>query len=53
MSAAAKTKKTQKVLAGGLGLGVFIATTLIERTSGKVKFGSSPQGGAQSETSLA
>ena len=34
-------------LAGGLGLGVFIATTLIERTGGKVKFGKSPQGGAQ------
>jgi len=34
-------------LAGGLGLGVFIATTLIERTSGKVIFGKSPQGGAQ------
>jgi two-component system sensor histidine kinase RegB len=34
-------------LAGGLGLGVFIATTLIERTGGKVKFGTSPQGGAQ------
>ena len=34
-------------LAGGLGLGVFIATTLIERTGGKVMFGKSPQGGAQ------
>ena len=34
-------------LAGGLGLGVFIATTLIERTGGKVTFGKSPQGGAQ------
>ena len=34
-------------LAGGLGLGVFIATTLIERTGGKVRFGKSPQGGAQ------
>jgi len=34
-------------LAGGLGLGVFIATTLIERTGGKVKFGHSPLGGAQ------
>jgi len=34
-------------LAGGLGLGVFIATTLIERTGGKVIFGKSPQGGAQ------
>jgi len=34
-------------LAGGLGLGVFIATTLIERTGGKVSFGKSPLGGAQ------
>ena len=34
-------------LAGGLGLGVFIATTLIERTGGKVNFGESPLGGAQ------
>lgn len=34
-------------LAGGLGLGVFIATTLIERTGGKVIFGKSPEGGAQ------
>jgi len=36
-------------LAGGLGLGVFIATTLIERTGGKVIFGKSPQGGARIE----
>jgi two-component system sensor histidine kinase RegB len=36
-------------LAGGLGLGVFIATTLIERTGGKVKFGKSPQRGARIE----
>jgi len=34
-------------LAGGLGLGVFIATTLIERTGGKVTFGKAPQGGAR------
>ena len=34
-------------LAGGLGLGVFIATTLIERTGGKVNFGRSTMGGAQ------
>ena len=34
-------------LAGGLGLGVFIATTLIERTGGKVHFGRSSMGGAQ------
>ena len=34
-------------LAGGLGLGVFIATTLIERTGGKVNFGKSVMGGAQ------
>lgn len=36
-------------LAGGLGLGVFIATTLIERTGGKVSFGRSPLGGARIE----
>lgn len=33
--------------AGGLGLGVFIATTLIERTRGKVTFETSPHGGAR------
>jgi len=33
--------------AGGLGLGVFISTTLIERTGGRVSFGQSPLGGAQ------
>jgi len=42
-----QNQKNSEVLAGGLGLGVFIATTLIERTSGKVKFDSSPQGGAR------
>ncbi|WP_051279819.1 ActS/PrrB/RegB family redox-sensitive histidine kinase [Hellea balneolensis] len=36
-------------LAGGLGLGVFIAATLIERTGGKVTFGKSPAGGARIE----
>ena len=36
-------------LAGGLGLGVFIATTLIERTGGKVKFDRSLKGGARIE----
>ena len=34
-------------LAGGLGLGVFIATTLIERTGGKVTFDKAPEGGAR------
>ncbi len=34
-------------LAGGLGLGVFIATTLIERTGGKATFGRSSEGGAR------
>ena len=33
--------------AGGLGLGVFISTTLIERTGGKVKYLESPMGGAR------
>ena len=42
-----QNQKNSEGLAGGLGLGVFIATTLIERTSGKVNFGTSPQRGAQ------
>ena len=33
--------------AGGLGLGVFIATTLIERTGGSVKFNNRAGGGAR------
>ena len=32
--------------AGGLGLGVFIAKTLIERTGGRVRFSDAPGGGA-------
>ena len=34
-------------MAGGLGLGVFIAKTLIERTGGKVSFHNGMMGGAQ------
>ena len=33
--------------AGGLGLGVFIATTLVERTGGRTTFDRSPLGGAR------
>ncbi|MCK5041369.1 MAG: HAMP domain-containing histidine kinase, partial [Sphingomonadales bacterium] len=36
-----------EAVAGGLGLGVFIAKTLIERTGGQVSFGNSMMGGAQ------
>ncbi len=36
-----------KESAGGLGLGVFIAKTLIERTGGRVKFGRAAIGGAK------
>jgi two-component system sensor histidine kinase RegB len=33
--------------AGGTGLGIFIATTLLERTGGKLAFANLPQGGAK------
>jgi len=33
--------------AGGTGLGIFIATTLLERTGGALSFANSPQGGAR------
>jgi len=33
--------------AGGLGLGFFIAKTLVERTGGSVDFGNRPEGGAR------
>jgi two-component system sensor histidine kinase RegB len=33
--------------AGGTGLGIFIATTLLERTGGRLTFRNRPQGGAQ------
>jgi two-component system sensor histidine kinase RegB len=33
--------------AGGTGLGIFIATTLLERTGGRLAFRNRPQGGAQ------
>lgn len=32
---------------GGTGLGLFIATTLLERTGGRVEFANCPQGGAR------
>lgn len=42
-------QKTKPDRAGGLGLGVFIATTLIERTGGAVHFSRAPLGGARVE----
>jgi two-component system sensor histidine kinase RegB len=45
-----RSKHKQKtVLAGGLGLGVFIASTLVERTGGTVSFKRAPIGGARIE----
>jgi len=41
------TRRRKDSAAGGLGLGVFIASTLIERTSGRVDFTQSPSGGAR------
>lgn len=41
------TRRKKESEAGGLGLGVFIASTLIERTNGRVKFLQSPAGGAR------
>ena len=41
------TRRKSDNEAGGLGLGVFIASTLIERTNGRVKFLQSPSGGAR------
>lgn len=42
-------QKTKAPTAGGLGLGVFIASTLVERTGGKVSFKRAPIGGARIE----
>lgn len=45
-----RSKQKQKtVMAGGLGLGVFIASTLVERTGGSVAFKRAPLGGARIE----
>lgn len=44
-------QKAKSPTAGGLGLGVFIASTLVERTGGKVSFGRAPIGGARVEAS--
>ncbi|MEP1230922.1 MAG: ActS/PrrB/RegB family redox-sensitive histidine kinase [Litorimonas sp.] len=41
------TRRKNNNEAGGLGLGVFIASTLIERTNGRVTFSDSPTGGAR------
>ena len=40
------SSREEKTQAGGLGLGFFIAKTLIERTGGKMKFGNLKDGGA-------
>ncbi len=42
-------QKAKNPTAGGLGLGVFIAATLIERTGGAVTFKRAPLGGARIE----
>ena len=44
--ARAATGSVARKAAGGLGLGVFIAKTLIERTGGKVRFSNQEGGGA-------
>lgn len=41
------TSRAKGGSAGGLGLGVFIASTLVERTGGKIYFERSPIGGAR------
>jgi len=41
------TSRAKGSSAGGLGLGVFIASTLVERTDGKIYFERSPIGGAR------
>lgn len=41
--------RTRARTAGGLGLGVFISSTLIERTGGTVAYAGSPMGGARVE----
>lgn len=41
------TSRARGSSAGGLGLGVFIASTLVERTDGKIFFERSPIGGAR------
>lgn len=41
------TSRAKSGSAGGLGLGVFIASTLVERTGGKINFERSPIGGAR------
>ena len=41
------TSRTRAGRAGGLGLGVFIASTLVERTGGRIVFERAPLGGAR------
>jgi len=40
------TARAEKKRAGGLGLGLFISKTLLERTGAKVRFANQPDGGA-------
>lgn len=47
ISTRSEQEEVDETMAGGLGLGVFIAKTLIERTGGQVSFHNSMMGGAQ------
>lgn len=40
---------TRRGSSGHMGLGIFIANTLLERTGGQVSFGNRPEGGARAE----
>ncbi len=40
---------TRRGLSGHMGLGIFIAKTLLERTGGHLTFGNRPEGGARAE----
>lgn len=40
---------TRRGTSGHMGLGIFIANTLLERTGGRVSFGNRPEGGARAE----
>jgi two-component system, sensor histidine kinase RegB len=40
---------TRRGTSGHMGLGIFIANTLLERTGGRLTFGNRPEGGAQAE----
>ena len=40
---------TRRGTSGHMGLGIFIANTLLERTGGRLRFGNRPEGGARAE----